>query len=111
MNALAAPRDYIVLIRYNFPLRWKFGQLRPGALIRFERISFDESILLDQFIEDWIETVLATASGFSATYFNPFDYAPMESLARDPKLLVLQEDEEEGSPQVVFRQVRAICML
>ena len=52
---------------------WKLGQLRPGATVRFRRISYDDAVAmresLDRFIED-IATLAAESQSLTTVPFS-----------------------------------------
>ncbi|TFY78522.1 hypothetical protein EWM64_g5490 [Hericium alpestre] len=82
---------------------WKLGQLRPGNAVRFERVSFEESMLLNRrqlFILDNIRKVV---SGREPSFANTKPEAPKET--QGPFKAKLHVVEKKGDrPGVVFRQ-------
>ncbi|KAH8094908.1 allophanate hydrolase subunit 2-domain-containing protein [Cristinia sonorae] len=82
--------------------QWKLGQLRPGDVIQFQRISIDDALDLRDWTERWLDTILALASGFNASPINLLAFSPKGQFVKDPKLHVIPATSTR--PKVVFRQ-------
>ena len=103
-NSLGILYSMIVIPSY----RWKFGQLRPGDVIKLTRISYDDAMRLQEHTSQWIETVLALSSGFNASPLRLLDFTPSSDVfSKDPKLHTMPATDVK--PKVVLRQVRTLC--
>ena len=96
------------LLPYSSDIRWKLGQLRPGSIINFQRISIQNALFYSEKIKDWINVVLGLASGFSTRPFSP-EILLNESPAtlNGSKLQSIIGDNGKR-PQIVFRQVNMV---
>ena len=87
--------------------RWKVGQLRPGATVRFQRISFEDSQRLSAFYDSWLAKVGHTEpTNTTESDSSIFSFTP-DSLGSENSCILhlISADEQQGRPQAVFRQV------
>lgn len=85
---------------------WRMGQCRPGDTILFKRIDWDSALAIRQRTEDFIQDVRAIVSGS----MDPSKVKALDiSVSDNWDETILHEiaaDEDKGTVQVKFRQVR-----
>lgn len=85
---------------------WRMGQCRPGDTILFKRIDWDSALAIRQRTEAFIRDIRAVVTGT----LNPSDVEALDiSVGDNWDETILHEivaDEDKGTVQVKFRQVR-----
>ncbi|KAL5497703.1 hypothetical protein ACEPAH_2634 [Sanghuangporus vaninii] len=80
--------------------QWKLGQLRPGDLVQFKRITYSDSVSLHKRNEELLENIAIVVSGTSTSYKSQ-EFSPSQPSV-DPKLHYIPGTPSK--PKVVFRQ-------
>lgn len=72
-------------------------------MIKFVRVSYNDTITLRDYYDDWLDTVFALSSGFNALSIDLFAFKSEGSYLSDPKLFVSPGNSTR--PKAVIRQV------
>jgi urea carboxylase len=85
---------------------WRMGQCRPGDSILFKRISWDSALAVRQRTEKFVDQLNSVISGkIDASQVEPLDISVGdewdETILHD-----IRADDQKGTVQVKFRQVR-----
>lgn len=85
---------------------WRMGQCRPGDTILFKRIDWDSALAIRQRTEAFIQDVRAIVSGnMDSSKVKALDISVSDNW--DETILhEIAADEDKGTVQVKFRQVR-----
>jgi urea carboxylase len=85
---------------------WRMGQCRPGDSILFKRISWDSALAVRQRTEKFVDQLSSVISGkVDASQVEPLDISVGDEW--DETILhAIPADEQKGTVQVKFRQVR-----
>ncbi|EGN97307.1 hypothetical protein SERLA73DRAFT_169686 [Serpula lacrymans var. lacrymans S7.3] len=81
---------------------WKLGQLSPGNTVKFQRITYDDSVLCRENLVQWFEAIKSTLVDPSVSpTWTPveFEDKPLQSI-----LHAVPESEDKARPGIVIRQ-------
>lgn len=85
---------------------WRMGQCRPGDSILFKRVSWESALAVRQRTEKFIAQIQGAVSGkIDASQVEPLDISVGEEW-NETILHEIPADEQKGTVQVKFRQVR-----